>query len=131
MDKKLKIGIIGCGGIANGKHMPALKKIPEVEMVAFCDIVIERAEEAKDNYGVEDATVYEAVKKLSDKKDELICYKQQHGLVKALKALKKEFTFSIVEKGMNSLYLSVCFLHYKEEDIEYKAPLLLMIQVLL
>ena len=27
MDKKLKIGIIGCGGIANGKHMPALKNL--------------------------------------------------------------------------------------------------------
>ena len=79
-----------------------------------------------DLLNLEDATVYEAVKKLSDKKDELICYKQQHGLIKALKALKKEFTFSIVEKGMNSLYLSVCFLHYKEEDIEYKAPLLLI-----
>ena len=25
MDKKLRIGIIGCGGIANGKHMPSLK----------------------------------------------------------------------------------------------------------
>ena len=30
MDKKLKIGIIGCGGIANGKHMPSLSALPEV-----------------------------------------------------------------------------------------------------
>ena len=44
---KVRIGIIGCGGIANGKHMPALKKLPNVEMVAFCDIVVERAEKAK------------------------------------------------------------------------------------
>ncbi len=58
MDKKLKIGIIGCGGIANGKHMPNLAKIPEVEMVAFCDIVLERAEKAKAAYGTEDAKVY-------------------------------------------------------------------------
>ena len=36
---KVRIGIIGCGGIANGKHMPALKKLSDVEMVAFCDIV--------------------------------------------------------------------------------------------
>ena len=35
----VKVGIVGCGGIANGKHMPALKKIQEVQMVAFCDIV--------------------------------------------------------------------------------------------
>ena len=37
-----KIGIIGCGGIANGKHMPSLKQIDNVEMVAFCDIIRER-----------------------------------------------------------------------------------------
>ena len=57
--KKLRIGIIGCGGIANGKHMPALKKIDKVEMVAFCDIIIERAEKAAKEYGVEGAKVYE------------------------------------------------------------------------
>ena len=55
---------------------------------------------------LEDDVVYEAVRRMQEKKDELICYKKQHGLLKALKALKKEFTFSIVEKGMNSLYLS-------------------------
>ena len=48
---KLKIGIIGCGGIANGKHMPSLKKVEECEMVAFCDIVPERAEKAAKEYG--------------------------------------------------------------------------------
>ena len=49
--RKVRIGIIGCGGIANNKHMPALRKIPEVEMVAFCDIIPERAEEAVNKYG--------------------------------------------------------------------------------
>ena len=56
--KKLKIGIIGCGGIANGKHMPALKTVPEVEMVAFCDIVKERAEKAAAEFGAEGAQVF-------------------------------------------------------------------------
>lgn len=55
---KLKIGIIGCGGIANGKHMPELKKIEEVEMVAFCDIIAERAEKAAAEYGAVGAKVY-------------------------------------------------------------------------
>ena len=52
---KVRIGIIGCGGIANGKHMPALKKLPDVEMVAFCDIIEERAVKAAAEYGVEGA----------------------------------------------------------------------------
>ena len=34
--KKVRIGIIGCGGIANGKHMPAYKALgDQAEMVAF------------------------------------------------------------------------------------------------
>ena len=58
----IKVGIIGCGGIANGKHMPALKKLEDVEMVAFCDIIRERAEKAAKEYGTADAKVYEDYK---------------------------------------------------------------------
>ena len=39
--QKFRVGIIGVGGIANGKHMPALSKLENVEMVAFCDIIEE------------------------------------------------------------------------------------------
>lgn len=64
MSMKIKVGIIGCGGIANGKHMPAIAKLEEVEMVAFCDIVEERAEKAAKEYGTEDAKVYTDYKEL-------------------------------------------------------------------
>lgn len=57
--KTVKIGIIGCGGIANGKHMPSLKKIPGVELVAFCDIIVDRAKKAAADFGVADAKVFE------------------------------------------------------------------------
>ncbi|MBO0458232.1 Gfo/Idh/MocA family oxidoreductase [Enterococcus hulanensis] len=57
---KLKIGIIGCGGIANQKHFPALTlQKDKAEMVAFCDIEVERAKEACEKYGVEGAKYYE------------------------------------------------------------------------
>ena len=55
---KFKTGIIGCGGIANGKHMPALSRMADVEMVAFCDIIPDRAVEARNKYGTPDAKVY-------------------------------------------------------------------------
>lgn len=58
MDRIVKIGIIGCGGIANGKHMPALSKIPNVRLLAFCDIVESRANAALDKFGAEGARVY-------------------------------------------------------------------------
>ena len=61
---KLRIGIIGCGGIANNKHMPALKKIKEVEMVAFCDIIEERAVKAAADFGSEGAKTYIDYKEL-------------------------------------------------------------------
>ena len=52
---KLKGGIVGCGGIANGKHLPAIKAVGAVELVAFCDIIEERAVKAAKEYGVEGA----------------------------------------------------------------------------
>ena len=56
--RKLKVGIIGCGGIANGKHLPAMKRNGNFEFVAFCDLIEERAQKAREEYGTEDSRVY-------------------------------------------------------------------------
>ncbi|MCI8351067.1 MAG: Gfo/Idh/MocA family oxidoreductase [Oscillospiraceae bacterium] len=69
MERIVKVGIIGCGGIANGKHMPSLKAVKGVEMVAFCDIIEERAVKAAAEYGTEDAKVYTDYKELLKDKD--------------------------------------------------------------
>ncbi len=56
---KVKIGFIGCGGIANGKHLPGMAQQKEyVDLVAFCDLIPERAEKAAKEYGTPDAKVY-------------------------------------------------------------------------
>ena len=70
MDRIVNVGIIGCGGIANGKHMPSLKKLSNVRMVAFCDIIPEKAEKAAKEFGTPDAKVYTDYKELL--KDESI-----------------------------------------------------------
>ena len=62
--RTVKVGIVGCGGIANGKHLPSLKVCENVEMVAFCDIIIERAEKAAKEYGVKGAKVFKDYKDL-------------------------------------------------------------------
>ena len=62
--REVRIGIIGCGGIANAKHMPSLAKLENVKMVAFCDIVKEKAEAAAKKFGTEDAAVYTDYKEL-------------------------------------------------------------------
>lgn len=64
MTSTLRVGIIGCGGIANGKHMPALSKNPNTELVAFCDIELDRALAAKEHFGSENAKVYTDYKEL-------------------------------------------------------------------
>ncbi|MGJ6186609.1 Gfo/Idh/MocA family protein [Listeria monocytogenes] len=69
----LKVGIIGCGGIANGKHMPSLLKAEKAEMVAFCDIVLEKAEAAAKEFGSENASVYTSyIELLQDKSIDVI-----------------------------------------------------------
>ncbi|MBM7587331.1 putative dehydrogenase [Bacillus pakistanensis] len=62
---KVKIAIIGCGGIAFQKHLPALSKLTsKVELTAFCDTVQERAEKALKEFGDENARVYTDYKEL-------------------------------------------------------------------
>lgn len=63
-DKVIKVGIIGCGGIANGKHMPSLKTVKNCELVAFCDIIEDRAIKAAKDFGTENAKVYTDYKEL-------------------------------------------------------------------
>jgi predicted dehydrogenase len=55
---KLKIGVIGCGGIANQKHLPSLKATGLADAAAFCDIVAGRAEETAKTFGTADAKVF-------------------------------------------------------------------------
>ncbi len=50
--RKLRIGIIGCGGIAKA-HMRAYLEMPDVEIVAGCDIVPGRAAAFMESFGLE------------------------------------------------------------------------------
>lgn len=51
MSKKIKVGIVGCGGIG-GVHLEAYKKISDqIEFVAACDLNAERAAQRKEQYG--------------------------------------------------------------------------------
>lgn len=59
MKQKLKIAIVGCGGIANQKHLPSLQTQSEnVELIAFCDIIEDRAKTAAEKYGLPNSKVY-------------------------------------------------------------------------
>ena len=40
----MKIGVIGCGNIANSYHIPCYLENDKAEIKYFCDIIPERAE---------------------------------------------------------------------------------------
>jgi predicted dehydrogenase len=64
-DKKVKVGLIGCGSIAELKHLPSLKANQDLcEIVAFFDINEGRAANAAKEYGAKDAKVYTDYKEL-------------------------------------------------------------------
>jgi predicted dehydrogenase len=56
--KEVRVGIIGCGGIAFGKHMPSLAKLDHVKMTAFSNPTREKAVKAAEKFGIEGAKVY-------------------------------------------------------------------------
>lgn len=68
--RDVNVAVVGCGGIANGKHLPALANFENVHIVAFCDIIVERAKEAAEKYGEKQARVYESYAELMEKEKE-------------------------------------------------------------
>ncbi len=46
-DKKIRLGVVGTGNRSRGNHLPIIKKlIPEMEIVALCDITPEALQKA-------------------------------------------------------------------------------------
>jgi len=62
---KVKVGIIGCGGIA-GAHILRLAQIEDVELVSFCDIIEEKAKKMASTYG---GNVYTDFKEMIEKEN--------------------------------------------------------------
>ena len=67
--KKIKVGIIGCSFIANRKHLPGLTRHEDVEVAAFCDPLLERAQASAKKYGLPNALVCEDYREVLDRKD--------------------------------------------------------------
>jgi predicted dehydrogenase len=53
--ERLRVGVVGGGAIAQVAHLPTLKKLKSVEVVALCDIDLPKARALADRFGVPDA----------------------------------------------------------------------------
>jgi len=66
-DRKVRVGVIGAGGIANGVHLPSLSEIEDAEVVAICDLRYEKAVETAKKFGIKNTywDMYEMMDKES------------------------------------------------------------------
>lgn len=106
--KKLKVGIIGTGWIAES-HIESYKNMPDVEVVAAADLIPGKAEAFMERFGVEGVRFYSSHKELIDAEKDLdavsVCtyntahavptiYALEHGLNVLL---EKPFTVTLEE----------------------------------
>lgn len=52
---RVKIGIVGCGGIAHGLYLPGVAKIPRADIVALCDVDPERLQATQQRFDIAQA----------------------------------------------------------------------------
>lgn len=57
MEDKTRVAIVGCGGIAALRHIPAMKRLENAEITAYYDLFYDRAKEYAMKYG---GTAYES-----------------------------------------------------------------------
>ena len=107
-DKKVKVGIIGTGWIAEA-HVETYKFMEDVEIVALADLIPGKAAAFAKTYGLENARIYESDEAMLEAEKDLdavsICtYNCQHApcTIRALKAgvhvmLEKPFTVTLDE----------------------------------
>ncbi|HIS67845.1 MAG TPA: Gfo/Idh/MocA family oxidoreductase [Candidatus Gallacutalibacter stercoravium] len=96
MDRKLRIGIIGTGGIANA-HINEYKKFDDVEIVGGADIVPGKAKAFFEKHGIKGAQAFESA-------EELIKNVEMDGVsVCTYNTTHAEVTIPALEAGINVL----------------------------
>lgn len=64
---KIRLALIGAGSMANSVHYPSLSEFPDVEMLAICDLIEEKAIATAKRFNIE--KVFTDYKKMLDKID--------------------------------------------------------------
>lgn len=67
---KVRIGIVGMGTIAQTIHLPILSKLPEAEIVAACDVDLNKATSVAKKYGI--PRCYDNYEDMLQKEDDIV-----------------------------------------------------------
>lgn len=70
--KETVVAIIGCGRIANNAHLPALSAVEQVRIKYACDIILEKAEKAKEKFPKIEQTIADYKIALADDEVEAV-----------------------------------------------------------
>ena len=90
MEKKLRVAVIGVGGIAQNQHLPAYEKIDNVDVVAVCDINEPRVKMVAEKFNVpKDCTDYKEILEMDNLDAIDICTPNYLHSVIACAALEK------------------------------------------
>ena len=92
---KLRIGIIGTGGIAH-KHMDSYKKMDDIEIIGAADIVPGKARAFLDEFGLTDVPAFET-------KEELLALKPDGVSVCTYNSTHAECAIAAMEAGCDVL----------------------------
>ena len=55
MAERLRLGVVGAGAVTQVGHLPALKRVKEIEVVGICDTDLPKARALADRFGIPDA----------------------------------------------------------------------------
>ncbi len=58
-ERQVGVGVIGCGGIARHAHLNNIKRNPRARLVAVCDIDLDRAKAAAEEFGDGNTVAYQ------------------------------------------------------------------------
>ena len=51
-EKQIRVGIVGAGSMCNNVHLPSLKEMADVEVIALCDLVAEKATRTAEKFSI-------------------------------------------------------------------------------
>lgn len=104
---KLKIGIVGLGGISQIIHLPILSKMDDVEIAAVCDSNVSKSKSISSKYNVK--KYYRDVDKMLDESDEISAI-----IVATQTNVHKDIAKKCLEAGKDILIEKPIARNYKE-----------------
>lgn len=69
----VRIGVIGAGGICNSVHLPSLFEMPDVQVVAICDLVKKKADSTAAKWGIPNSYALMREMFAAEKLDAVFC----------------------------------------------------------